>query len=76
MTPTVQQWGELEIVDLPNCRSCAFRGGRHENVRFIIIITVSEEFITSWINGCTLAKYGHMRRSVFTAGDDINELVS
>jgi hypothetical protein len=36
MTPTMQQWSELEVVDLPKCGRCAFRGrhGRPENVRF------------------------------------------
>jgi hypothetical protein len=30
---TAQQWSELEVVDLPECGRCGFRGGRPENVR-------------------------------------------
>jgi hypothetical protein len=35
MTPTVQQLSELEVVDLPKCGRCAFRGRRPENVSFL-----------------------------------------
>jgi tRNA-splicing endonuclease subunit Sen15 len=29
---TAQQWSELEVVELPECGRCGFRGGRPENV--------------------------------------------
>ena len=29
---TVQQWAELELVDLPSCERCGFQGRRPENV--------------------------------------------
>ncbi len=29
---TAQQWSEIEVVDLPKCGRCGFRGRRHENV--------------------------------------------
>lgn len=49
MTPTVQQWSDLEVVDLPKCERCAFRGRRPENVCFFN--TVSEHLIAILING-------------------------
>ena len=33
---TVQQWGDLEVVDLSKCGRCAFRGNRPENVSFFL----------------------------------------
>lgn len=68
---TVQQWSDLEVVDLPKCGRCAFRGSRPENVRFPMRI-YSHFNLRSY----TLAKFGHMCRSVFASGDDIDELVS
>jgi hypothetical protein len=49
MTPTVQQWADLEVVDLPKCERCAFRGRRPENVCFLK--TVSAELIAISTNG-------------------------
>ena len=37
---TAQQWSEPEVVDLPLCGRCGFRGRRPENMRF----PVSERF--------------------------------
>jgi hypothetical protein len=43
---TAQQWSELEVVDLPECGRCGFRGGRPENVG-----SSSDEFIAISIDG-------------------------
>jgi hypothetical protein len=67
---TAQQWSEIEVVDLPKCGRCGFRGRRHENV------SISENCLRGVYSYCThLAKYGHVRRSVFAGGDDISEMV-
>lgn len=71
----MQQWNDLEVVDLPKCGRCAFRGRRPENVRFFK--TIYEYFIAISIDGvCTLAKHEHVRRPVYAGGGDMYELVS
>ena len=39
-----QRWCELEVVDLPKCGRCAFRGNRPENVNFSKTITIIIDF--------------------------------
>ena len=36
---TAQRWNELELLDLPQCGRCAFRGRRPENVSGFHAIT-------------------------------------
>jgi tRNA-splicing endonuclease subunit Sen15 len=42
---TAQQWSELEIVDLPRCGRCGFRGSRPENVSFSQKKDMADEFM-------------------------------
>jgi len=46
-----QQWGELEVVDLPKCGRCGFRGRRPENpcVRVVVPCSLAETISMSWL---------------------------
>jgi len=46
-----QQWKDLEVVDLPKCSRCGFRGRKPETdvILSVVPCSLSESFSLSWI---------------------------
>ncbi|KAI0000280.1 tRNA-splicing endonuclease subunit Sen15 [Russula vinacea] len=46
------QWSELEVVDLPECGRCGFRGGRPENQNSrtcVVPCSLAETISMNWL---------------------------
>ncbi|KAN0124675.1 tRNA intron endonuclease [Lactarius tabidus] len=48
----VQQWAELELVDLPTCERCGFQGRRPENknaLAYVVPCSLAESLSMGWL---------------------------
>ncbi|KAH8994315.1 tRNA intron endonuclease, partial [Lactarius hatsudake] len=47
----VQQWSDLELVDLPTCERCGFQGRRPENntLTSVVPCSLAESLSMSWL---------------------------
>ncbi|KAF8272823.1 tRNA intron endonuclease [Lactarius quietus] len=58
----VQQWTELELVDLPTCERCGFQGHRPENknsLAYVVPCSLAESLSMSWLKSA-FSGFGHV----------------